>query len=1839
VKDRETTIPTNRYPPHPAVEHDSPDDANAIAASALENLRTRLLDLTNRNRLLDLRHTKSATLQIVDELPDQLFTTLYSDVEMSFLPVPEPSKSELLARGYLKRDDAKGPEIRLKKDPTAVEWAQILGIDTNYDVPVPKKETERPEKHRDLAIQTPLFPAELETRLRNLTQKAKSAVEEMGANILYLAFGFLEWFDSEEPAAKARLAPLYLLPTNLAKGRLNAATQTYQYTVRYSGEDVITNLSLREKLRRDFALRLPDLDDGTTPEDYFRKVAEMLKGNKPQWRVRRWISLALLNFSKLLMYLDLDPKNWPDDASLVDHQIVKHFLVGLDDRDQGPDPVDFVAEYQIDDWPDIEKKYPLIEDADSSQHSALIDALNGKNLVIEGPPGTGKSQTITNLIAAAMASGKTVLFVAEKLAALEVVKRRLDHAGLGTFCLELHSHKSSKVRVVEDVDARIKARGSHRPPREIAAEIAHHEHLRAQLKAHVERVNAEWRKTGKSIYEIFAGATRYRRTVGGAPKAFHPVGCSGTSFTAQRQRELRDAVIRFRDVFRALANDLGGASIETHPWFGVENTELQAFDRDQVIERLGEWQATLERLAQLSAQASDLLSRTETSFSPSLQDLQDLSSALEDMPSLVGDEHVHALPRLRGQPLAAFAKHLDLFNELRMIHQRVSSLPIAATVRADAAKVPALRDACSALAGISHSDLSISDLREQAESLRSIEAAIAEFQPVITALCRGLPSDLSVIFQPSPAGLRELSALLELVATLEPNLVHKRGAIFDRGDFDDVFAAVRRDHTALTREAMRLSDRYDLARLPDLKTLESIRSELVAGGLFRWFRPKWRAARRQLLTVGRGIQTDPKVLETELDNLIRFVRERNDFDGNRTYQELLGERFDGLRTDIDGIASIRNWVRRVRQEYGWGFGPRVRIGDAILALNDDLIRGLRAFTDQRGLNRLQQVGTMLLGLQKVLSPGSGLHDDQTGLLGSSGALLNVRSLLMRHVAVLDDVFSDRSLSLAKAEQYAGYLAELSSKQLQFSNSRIDPELFDGQLGLDPRLAHGPGIEAARRTLLLARWLDKRQGDRRGIPQRIHDAPTATTFQELASLRDALKSALAGESRARDGAQTLASLNLVAWAVGKDIRAMMVRNQAALGRGAHLDRWLDFIRARARMENIGCRALAEAVQNGRLSVDNLQAAFLAGAYDALAREILTAEPDLAQFSGTNQTSVRHQFIEYDERLKKLQREQIATTIDSRPIPSGISAGRVNDLTEEALLNHECSKKKRHLPIRKLIERAGRALVALKPCFMMGPMSVAQYLEPGCLSFDIVIMDEASQIRPEDALGTIARGSQLVVVGDPKQLPPTSFFARDIEVDEEDATALEESESILDATLPMFRQRRLRWHYRSQHEKLIAFSNLHFYENDLVLFPSPDWESRDFGLHHSFVKSGVFVNQCNLEEARVVSEAVRNHFKQRPNETLGVVTMSALQRDQIARSVEALAKEDPFFQRALEKDQERHEPIFIKNLENVQGDERDVVFISMTYGPNEIGGRVYQRFGPINSDVGWRRLNVLFTRSRKRMHVFSSMKADDILVSSSSLRGVSVLKEFLAYTESGVLAPLTAESSRQPDSDFEVAVSEALRREHFECVPQVGVAGFFIDVGVRDPGNPGRFLMGIECDGASYHSAKSVRDRDRLRQQHLERLGWRIRRIWSTDWFRNPEAQLEPLVTELHSLKTAAPAGEPKPSESQDIEAIVEKVQREEQSIVRFSSTQGSLRERLLRFDAEVIRSETPEIPKDRGLLRDEMLEALCYHRPTSRPEFFESVPQYLRSATAPEHGQYLDRVFSIIASIAGHSTDS
>ncbi|VFR96914.1 DNA helicase related protein [plant metagenome] len=516
------------------------------------------------------------------------------------------------------------------------------------------------------------------------------------------------------------------------------------------------------------------------------------------------------------------------------------------------------------------------------------------------------------------------------------------------------------------------------------------------------------------------------------------------------------------------------------------------------------------------------------------------------------------------------------------------------------------------------------------------------------------------------------------------------------------------------------------------------------------------------------------------------------------------------------------------------------------------------------------------------------------------------------------------------------------------------------------------------------------------------------------------------------------------------------------------------------------------------------------YDSLVRRAYKDLPILARFDRLEHEHRIQRFRSLDLASIEHAQTRLATAIWQRK-PS------INQPGEIAVLRTEINKKRKHLPIRQLIDRAGRAIQQLKPVFMMSPMSIANFLPPAKVDFDVVIFDEASQVKAVDALGAILRGKQVIVVGDTRQMPPTDFFSRDMEQEEETETA--DMESILS----LFKakgcnERYLRWHYRSRHESLIAVSNVEFYDSKLVVFPAAGNTPHATGISFRHLPEALYdrgKTRSNPGEAKAVAEAVLHHARTTPHLSLGVATFSVAQRDRIEEELELLRRLRPETESFFAA--HPSEPFFVKNLENIQGDERDAMFISIGYGRNE-SGRIAKEFGPLNRDGGHRRLNVLITRAKMAMTVFSNFRGDDLELDASAKHGVRALKNLLIYAETRELT-VSTETGKATDSPFEDQVLRSLQDRGYRVEPQVGTAGYFIDLAVRDPEMPGRYVLAIECDGAAYHSAKSARDRDRLRQGVLEGLGWRFHRIWSTDWFRNAGHETDRVVEAIESARVA------------------------------------------------------------------------------------------------------------------------
>ena len=581
----------------------------------------------------------------------------------------------------------------------------------------------------------------------------------------------------------------------------------------------------------------------------------------------------------------------------------------------------------------------------------------------------------------------------------------------------------------------------------------------------------------------------------------------------------------------------------------------------------------------------------------------------------------------------------------------------------------------------------------------------------------------------------------------------------------------------------------------------------------------------------------------------------------------------------------------------------------------------------------------------------------------------------------------------------------------------------------------------------------------------------------------------------------------------------------------LREWTFWVEARSDLVTLGCDHLVSALEQdpandggeeaGIPSVgpDDARDLFERSWREAMWNHIHDSEESVRRFHGPDHERRIERFRELDQRVLELSQDVARAKLCAKVPDFG---REVSDASEVGLLKRELRKKRRHMPVRKLLEQTQHLTPRLKPCFLMSPLSVAQYLDAGDSPFDLVVFDEASQIAPWDAVGAIARGSHCVVVGDSRQLPPTSFFQTMDGEEFGDDEDIEDLESILDEfSAAGFRALDLAWHYRSRHESLIAFSNHHYYENRLLTFPSPAEDVDGMGLSVTQVPDGVYdrsKTRTNRKEAESVVNDLCARLRAGTDDTIGVVTFSMAQRELVEDLLDVERRRSPELERYFSDDVE--EPVFVKNLENVQGDERDVILFTIGYGP-DASGKVSMHFGPLNLSGGERRLNVAVTRARRQIVVHSTLRADQIDLRRTQAEGVKGLKNFLEYAERGsaALAAWAEEvGAGEAESPFEAEVAAALRTRGHDVAFQVGCSGYRIDLAIRDPEAPGRFVLGVECDGANYHSAKTARDRDRIRESVLRGLGWQICRIWSTDWWRHPAREIERVEAALERAKS-------------------------------------------------------------------------------------------------------------------------
>ena len=1642
----------------------------------VEDWQRKLLQFDRRNGLLYFRPGRSAVL-IQDHTPDKMASRLDSSRRGLKFDYTEPR-----GRGSRRRRPGQS------------------AANSAHD----QSEAEPPIIRGDLRSDCPTL--ELQRRLGNLRRRSKEWQEEQGLNVLFLALGMLRWIDEDGVEA---VAPLLLLPA-----QLDRQSPHDPFVLTEDDDDITLNHTLAAKLEHEFGLELPELDS-EVPSDYFQHLRVLITA-KPGWSLEQSVYLSNFGFSKLAMWRDLDRIR----REGTDHRVVRT-LAGESvarnqhDSDALPMPLDQM-EAQVagglDDVLDIRDQHTVLP-ADYSQLIAMAGAKFGSNLVVHGPPGTGKSQTIANIISASIAEGKTVLFVSEKTAALDVVKQRLDENELGVFCLDLHSERGGKSSVYEQLRQTVEDKK--------LVDLREFDYislatLRRALNDAVRALHKRRDPLGMTVYQMHGRLAELRER----PHAGFDIK-NVESLDPDRLGQVRSASNRIAQrsqEFREHHTSRWHAMKMTQPSLELSNVIRADMDAIDSTVRLA--------LDHTTAIAEDL-GTDEPRGIAQAQGLGRLAGHLSCAPGLPG-KWVNPGTHMRLRNIANREAEQQKLRSgiVERLKNQFSEQALNwefKAIRGQIQLLPTERRLLESLVGTDFGKR----LTEPGLPVFGLAERLGNTIDTLNQLFSQLAESLNLKPADNVAGIRSQIETAAKIANLVPVpdswivpgvAHHVATEVGDARDFTTGLIESESDLFSNFEETvLDVVDQPMLARYR-INHLGSIGR--VFSGMFGSYKQD-----RNLL---RSLSVAPERLTFE--NELRYVQLANDITRRRgqwsakegELRELLGSRYRGRATDWNSVAGEIETVNRLITN--WTGLPSSL---AALLTNPDKAAECKNKADTAS-EYLDVVLELMREFRSEILGSFVLH--QSGLSEIAQKLKQAMPILGRLEAAITEPAQAARRPLDSLDALNALLEDgIRLREIEYEQERASADLAadfgDRYAGFDTNWAD---VSSA------LDWCGELQS-------------------LLASRRPSgiLREHCANPKPESHYSDSVAVCERVTSSLSETTKTVATRFVLTAG---PWDRWedayFDDITAWARdfsdnadtasdwlIYRAACRDLDKALGDGAVEsiraltdiADDVPAIVERRVATAWLDRVYSTEPLLVNFTSADQDDVRAKFRSLDRRLPVAARNEVRRKVFST-FPTGLSASTTAG--QLGILRGELSKRRRQLPVRRLLERIPALIQTIKPCFLMSPLAVSQYipvsdLESETLSFDVVIFDEASQIFPEDAVPAILRGKQVILAGDRKQLPPSAFWRSSLSEDEyesddeddgsEPINQLAGRESILDAAVgqigSVFAEAHLNVHYRSRDEHLIQFSNHYFYDDRLLTFPSPGLGDEWFGLHDIYVPDGVF-DRDNRVEAEKVVDIVFQHMRTRPiDESIGVVAMSRRQADLITQIIEN--------RRLAERDLDdrfsegRHEPFFVKNLENVQGDERDHMILSVGYGPDRLG-RVYNRFGPINQQGGERRLNVAITRAKLRLTVVHSMKPTDITSPSQGARLLRRFLEFVTNPGTAIEGEAVVDAGAEYESPFEEMVGRALIERGHRVVRQIGVAGYRIDLGIMAEDGSG-IDLGIECDGKTYHSSPAARDRDWLRQEVLERLGWTIHRVWSTSWVRNPQGEIEAIEMALEEAR--------------------------------------------------------------------------------------------------------------------------
>ena len=1659
------------------------------AEKRVEDWKSRLIDLSRKNNLLYFRKTRRGNHSITQPEAQKIFDTLVvknGRLEFYMPAVPKTDKTEQVEEKPKTKGRAKKTDNKTKGDLSAVDSEMdVKAVKSSNRAAVIAGEeagvvSKRPGVNQ-LVLGDKLGAGEVDRALKALERRSLLDYRERGVRILYAAFGVLNWVDLE--TQENVVSPLVLVPLEIGKETRRAP---YSIAVPPVEDEAVLNPALAAKLYNDYRIELPPLPEdweGQTLAEYYRQIETAVA--KFGWKTESSIDLGLFSFQKLVIYKDLDT-NMP---TVTQHSLVRA-IAGF--KEEGLIQTGLPEEKDVDIVEVPAKTYQVL-DADSSQRLSIQYALHGQSFVMKGPPGTGKSQTIANIIAECIANGKSVLFVSDKMAALEVVYKRLSEVGLAHFCLEMHSSKANKQQVVAELKRSL---DENLVPRKLPSshDFDRLSAYRTALNGYVLAIHQKRQYLQRSAYEVLSIICSLERV------PFIPVGLSGLStLTPQKMRELEELVSHLSKVWAVVEE-------EDFPWVGYRADKYNLEIRSEVLTALENINQTLR---ELELETEDFSAKIGI-FTPEnfarIQWLLDVGNILYESPKPEQRWLLNPLNKL----LAEAKSYLEITTWIKTTRTNLMERYTPALFELVLTRSQELQQAVANVGKASGTaDLAQSELLAKREKflayLKSMMITVRKCKETAHSLAPMLGLDGTEL---TIGQLKQLSRMAYLCFAddkPEPQWFNKE-YLQEVTQTVDKTKQLYDEHSQLKS---RLSETYseNLYKL-DLDVLIEKYSGPYQGGI-KLFNSEYRNDQKRIAQITHENKVPKTVLQDLIDARKVNKLSKKITDSAQDVQTLLGHYYHKSKTDFKGAQKAIALTEEI-QKLNWATTipePLLKIlttpahpAPMIKNLGEDL---------QNMITKWEQQTKEFDALLPKVIPKSEHPLTETVL----PILESWATETEKQLAVLANL-TTQTLTVVKVEpkNYQQFIGDLrDAEDIRKKEAQIVAEKAQLQEKFGTRFQEMQTDWQDIVTVL--EWVQK-------IQIMFGDIPVPETFAELAAQgpnaapsnkdlitrRDNALGVLTDFENRFESEMHYQNQKLV----DCDIQIIEERISSLRDRVDDLQVWIDYKDTKTRFTLLGLDPFFERLVEQKPPAVDLVIIFRKSAYQEWINNLYNEDPQLGKFRRENHEQLITDFKKLDHDLIGQTSAMVIDAANSRK-PQDILIQAAD--AEAGILSKEAAKKRRLMPLRMLFQKIPTLLVKLKPCLLMSPITVSQFL-PSDIKFDLVLFDEASQLVPEDAIGAIYRAKTIVVAGDNKQLPPTSFFQKNLlddkDWDELTDESIEVFDSILDECLGIgLPVKTLKWHYRSRHEGLIAFSNHRFYDDTMITFPSAKAETDSLGVKLVHVPGAIYDRggkRNNPAEAEKVADLVFEHFKTYPKKTLGVVTFSIAQMEAIEEAIERRLKEHSEFEPFFKED--RIDGFFVKNLENVQGDERDVIFFSVGYGYDQ-NGQITMNFGPLNKPGGERRLNVAITRAREKVVIITSIKGSDIDPEVQAI-GIQTLRTYLEYAEQGIDALNRIKTKEGTyDSAIDEDVANEIKKLGYDIVLEVGCSGYKIDIGVVDPVNKGHYLLGVECDGYTYKSSSSARDRDRLREQVLRQLGWRIHRIWAPAWVARRDSEIRRL----------------------------------------------------------------------------------------------------------------------------------